>query len=381
MSGDTILLIDADLKTEDRIVSILEAEGYMVFASSGSKVSSDMVKKFRPALIYLKPLAPSAAGFEVCRTVHTMEALRDVPIVILASLKGPIDARYTEYYGIVDHLRLNFTPEELIGKTSAVIDRRQTVHTVSGNETVQAETESRAAEEVQAVTEEPEEDKHIAERSETKHRQVQEVVEEEWHDDDETAKPSAERSDWAESRAAAQRYSARPSRQIGTKVILLVLTAVIALVAAGFVLYRFYLAPQKPVVAKPAPPAAAQKQQVVAERAPDAAAPSTPSTPAQPPAAPAPVPAPELPSPLPQAAKPFYAVQIGAFKTEATAAALAEKFKSKGYEAFVQKGMAKGSQVVYRVLVGRFAARKDAVSLSDAVASKEKIKTTIFNGQ
>lgn len=375
MTGDTILLIDADMKTEERIVSLLEAEGYMVFASSGSKVSEDMVKKFRPALIYLKPLAPSAAGFEVCRTIHTMEALRDVPIVILASLKGPIDSRYTAYYGIVDHLKLTFTPEELIEKTAAVIAQRQTVSTFSEEEAAPAETPGRAAEEVQHVTEEPV-DMQAAGQPETEHLQAQPVVREEWHDD-EIAEPAAGRSDRTEVLYAASRHSRRPSRQSSLKGILLGITAVIVLVVAGFVLYRLYLVPQK-TATKKAPPVESQEQQAVAERTPDAVPPAASSLP---PAPPTPVQAPEPPpSPAPSA-KPFYAVQIGAFKTEAIAGALAHKFKGKGYDVFVQKGTARDSRIVYRVLVGRFEDRKEAVMLSAAVASKEKIKTTIFHGQ
>jgi len=375
MTGDTILLVDADMKTEERIVSLLEAEGYMVFACSGSKVSEDMVKKFRPALIYLKPLAPSAAGFEVCRTIHTMEALRDVPIVILASLKGPIDSRYTAYYGIVDHLKLTFTPEELIEKTAAVITQRQAVSTFS-EEAAPAETPGRAAEEVQHVTEESDGDMQAAGQPETEHLQAQPVVREEWHDD-EIAEPAAGRSDRTEVLYAASRHSRRPSRQGSLKGILLGITAVFALVVAGFVLYRLYLSPQK-TVKKTAPPVESQQQQAVAERTPDAVPPTASSLP---PASPAPVQAPEAPSPPAPSAKPFYAVQIGAFKTEAIAGALAQRYKGKGYDAFVQKGTARDSQIVYRVLVGRFDDRKEAVILSAAVASKEKIKTTIFHGQ
>ncbi|NJD56204.1 MAG: response regulator [Nitrospirae bacterium] len=376
MTGDTILLIDADMKTEDRIVSILEAEGYMVFASSGSKVSGDMVKKFSPALIYLKPLAPSAAGFEVCRTIHTMEALKDVPIVILASLKGPIDARYTAYYGIVDYLKLTFTDEELIGKTSAIINQRQAVNASSDDEAVPAETPGKAAEEVPHAAAGPEDDLQAAGSSEAEQRQVQPVVKEEWHDD-EIAQPAAEWPDRTEIRHAAPRHSRRPSGQGGLKVVLLGIAAVITLVVAGFVLYRLYLAPQK-TVTKTTPPVASQKQQAVAEHTPDAVPPPSASLP---PASPAPVQAPEPPSLPAAAAKPFYAVQIGAFRTEAIAESLAQKYKAKGYEAFVQKGTARDSQVVYRVLVGRFADRKEAAVLSAEVASREKIKTTIFNGQ
>jgi cell division septation protein DedD len=77
----------------------------------------------------------------------------------------------------------------------------------------------------------------------------------------------------------------------------------------------------------------------------------------------------------------FYAAQIGAFKTEDIADALAQKFRLQGYEAYVQRGTAKDSSVVYRVLIGRFEKRKEAVTLAGTVGAKEKIKTTVFQGQ
>jgi len=372
MTGDTILVIDADLATEDKIVSALESEGYIVFASSGNKINADMAKKFRPALIFLKPLAPSAAGFEVCRTIHTMEALRDVPIVILASLKGPIDPRYTAHYGIVDFLRLPFTPEELLEKTAIIIrDRQHEVEHLSEVQVNPVEERNRADEEVSHAVDEQADEKKAAElspvveeREPERPREVEPAV----TDDD--AIPE-DRSEWTEKKYAAPHYRRRSSGQNSLKVLLLAITAVIVLSSAGFVLYRMYLQPQKPAL-KMSPPVELQKKQSVAEQESNAAPQSAPLPPAS-------VKVPE-PAPIPSGA-PFYAVQVGAFKTEATAEALAQKFKGKGYEAFVQRGTAKDSSVVYRVLIGRTGDRKEAATLAAAIGAKEKIKTTIFNGK
>jgi len=371
MTGDTILVIDADLATEDKIVSTLESEGYIVFASSGSKINADMAKKFRPALIFLKPLAPSAAGFEVCRTIHTMEALRDVPIVILASLKGPIDPRYTAHYGIVDFLRLTFAPEELIEKTAIIIrDRQHEVEHLSEVQVNPVEEQNRADEEVSRAVDEQADEKKAAELSPVveelepeRSREVKSAVADDAIPED--------RSEWGEKKYAAPHYRRRSSGQNSLKVLLLAITAVIVLSSAGFVLYRMYLQPQKPAL-EMSPPVASQKQQAVAEQKPDAA-PQSSSLP------PSPVKVPE-PVPLPSAT-PFYAVQLGAFKTEATAEALAQKFKGKGYEAFVQRGAAKDSTAVYRVLIGRLGDRKEAATLAASIGAKEKIKTTIYNSK
>ena len=79
------------------------------------------------------------------------------------------------------------------------------------------------------------------------------------------------------------------------------------------------------------------------------------------------------------AGKPFYSVQMGAFKSESKAEALVKTYKGKGYEAFIQTGKTKGKGTVYRALIGKFENRKEAAKLAAQVETKEKIKTTIFS--
>jgi DNA-binding response OmpR family regulator len=121
MTGHTILVVDADQETEEIIIATLETEGYLVFAASGREISSGLAGKISPHLIFLKPTANSVEGFETCKTIHNSELFKTVPIIMLASLRGPLDARYTTYYGIVDYLKMPLSSEELIEKTREIL--------------------------------------------------------------------------------------------------------------------------------------------------------------------------------------------------------------------------------------------------------------------
>jgi DNA-binding response OmpR family regulator len=374
MTGDTILLVDADPEIEEKIVSILESEGYIVFASAGSKVNAEMADKFRPALIFLRPLSPNAAGFAVCRTIHTIETLRDVPIVILASLKGPIDRRFTDYYGIVDFLKLTFTPEELIEKTAALVrDRQDEESPPAAEQTTPVEEEVRTEQEVSYVGDETD---HVEETSQialAEDKKEPERFKEEWHAGDEEKVTKNDRPAWGDRKYTARQYDRQRSKSRGIKKSSVFIgVALMAIIAAGLVLYLGNM-PFEDQVREARRLPKPQKQQEVTGNRSDAPSPQPSSLP------PAPAQAPES-TPVPPATT-FYAAQIGAFKTEDIADALAQKFRLQGYEAYVQRGTAKDSSVVYRVLVGRVEKRKEAVTLAGEVGAKEKIKTTVFQGE
>ncbi len=78
--------------------------------------------------------------------------------------------------------------------------------------------------------------------------------------------------------------------------------------------------------------------------------------------------------------RPFFSVQLGAFKNEAAAAALVKKYVGKGYEAYTLRGETKDKGTLYRVLVGTFNNRKEALQLAAQISGKEKVQTTVFSG-
>ncbi len=121
MAHQTIVVIDADPNLEQKITATLEAAGYTVFTGASGVVNADVLRSLAPSMIYVKPLAPSRAGFGPCKAIHSNPVLKHIPIVLLAGLKGSLDSRYFTIYGIVDALKPSFTPDELIEKTESIL--------------------------------------------------------------------------------------------------------------------------------------------------------------------------------------------------------------------------------------------------------------------
>jgi cell division septation protein DedD/FixJ family two-component response regulator len=402
MIDDTVLVVDADHDTEEKIVSTLEAEGYLVFTASGRDVSTGMAEKISPALIYLKPAANSVEGFEVCKAIHNMEKYRNVPIILLASLRGPLDSRYTTFYGVVDYLKMPLSSVELIEMTEKILGSRSRDLAESGEEDIGLmEEASVLAEEKPAavdLSEMPEEETAAEEEMPVTRGSAAFVKE--FSDMSEVGQPNEDYSyrdskeDSGRGLLKRDRIRRRKKNSLLSPVV--VVTAVIALVAAGFLSYKFFIsapevkAPvavitpkaveqQEPTVL---PPLERQKQEQPALEAKPAEIKKVPkeapaqkaaTTPVQKPAqAPAPVAATK------PVAKTVYSVQLGAFKGRSAAEALVKTYKMKGYEVFTRKGTTdKGA--FYRVLIGEFENRKEALRLAARIETKEKIKTAIFS--
>ncbi len=76
--------------------------------------------------------------------------------------------------------------------------------------------------------------------------------------------------------------------------------------------------------------------------------------------------------------KDIYSVQLSVFNNKKNALSLSKRLKKKGYAAFI-KTERKGKQTLrYRVLVGRFSDKTEALITSRAIFRKEKLKSIIF---
>jgi cell division septation protein DedD/CheY-like chemotaxis protein len=411
MIDDTVLVVDADHETEEKIVSTLEAEGYLVFTATGRDIRSGVAEKISPALIFIKPAANNVEGFEVCKAIHNMEKYRDVPIILLASLRGPLDPRYTTFYGVVDYLKMPLTSGEVIEMTEKILGNRSRDIAESGEEDiVSMEEESVLAEKRPAAVSLNEMPEETAAEEEITEAQVPAADEEGFADIAEVGQPDEDysyrdpREDFRGGMFSRDRRIRR--RQPGLLIPIVVVTAVIAVVVAGFISYKFFISSsgvkppavispkavqkqelpvlppseqqkneeQKPEQQKQESPAAESKPAEMKEVPREAPAQKTTTVPVQKTAqAPAPLPA-TKPS-----AKTVYSVQLGAFKSESGAAGLVKNYKGKGYEAFTHKGTTKDNASVYRVLIGEFENRKEALRLAAQIETKEKIKTTIYS--
>jgi len=94
-----------------------------------------------------------------------------------------------------------------------------------------------------------------------------------------------------------------------------------------------------------------------------------------------PKPEPKVPATKSEAkasAKGMYSAQMGVFKSEKNAETLTKKYKEKGYEAFVYKTGTKDTEPFYRVLIGKFKDKKEALQMVKSIGAKEGVQAILF---
>lgn len=347
-----------------------------------------MAQKVAPSLIFVNPAIDSTRGLEMCKTIHDMEPLKNVPIVVLSVFKETIDPRYTSLYGIVDSLKKPFSPEELISKTENVLGMKS-VHVQPVMEPVLQEDVGVDESEKEIVREEPEmpeiqqkvaekvdvSDKTEVDRKKERDSSGKTIVKQISH-----VKP--------EGIAEGERektYTLKRTRRRDTKkrlfIPIIVVVVIMILSAAGIVLFKIVPLPWEKVQA----PVAVKLPETVQKQPVDV----SPSQEQQKPQEevivekqPAPIPSPVPSPPVAQSeakllGKIVYSVQIGAFENKNNAEALAKQYKEKGYETFIHTSTPKDKRTLYRVLIGKFENKKEAARLAEAIIAKEKIKATI----
>jgi two-component system chemotaxis response regulator CheY len=401
MASKTILVIDADSETEQLIASTLESEGYLVFAVPGGDVGTEMAQKVSPSLIFINP---DETGLEICKTIHEFESLQKVPIILLTSPSSGIDLRDVASFGVADFLDVPCTPDQLLKKTVKVLaTKAPIVLHVKEKERVPEKEESGPPDFLNAPA---------AQQGKGARLEAPEMsgIEELDEERESTGGPTREIAPDFSYGTPPKEGTPRRKKKSNSPVVAAGLVIVIAGIA-GFLFYSGLIpglgtkksVPVKPVSSaakpkaeapvpapspspaqSPAPSNEQQKQQPVIE---SKAVPSPPA-PAQK-AAPsiavkkelAPMPAPAASPGKPSsktAGKKTYSVQLGVFRSESNAAALAEQFKAKGYDAFMIKGAGKDSGTLYRVLIGKSEDRKESVKLAARLKDEEKIKAVIY---
>ena len=406
MTGKTILAIDTDAETAQQIVSVLEAEDYLVFTAPNKDIGLAMAKKVNPSLIFINPALSGTSGLEVCKTIHGTEQLKDIPIVVLSSFEGAMDQRYAEAYGIVDSLKKPFTTKELISKTGNVLsmehgdiqtsvfqdfpsgEAEETIGFGAAEETVVMKQQIQEWQTMPAEEFDASEKTMVKMEKETPEPFEKTVVENiPYMEPEEILKGEPERA--YKFKTSIRRRGMR-SRLFVPLIVSLVIILIIG-AGVGLILYKENLLPWlKSSTSVPVKPAPAEKAAVAPKepQKPTGETPSSkpaPSPAAKPPAMPsvssellgaapktAPKPEPKL------AGKIIYHVQLGAFKNTNNAEALAKDYKAKGYETFIQESAGKDKEPLYRVLIGKFENKKEAVKLAKNIEAKEKAKAVIF---
>ena len=98
-----VLIVDDEAHIRLLIEMLLEDfedEGVELLIASDGQEGMDMVREYRPNLVFLDVMMPLINGFEVCRTIKKEWGMDDVIVVLLTAKGQRQDLQHGEEVGV-----------------------------------------------------------------------------------------------------------------------------------------------------------------------------------------------------------------------------------------------------------------------------------------
>jgi DNA-binding response OmpR family regulator len=116
-----VMVIDEDQAVCNMIAGTMKYLGHEVYTETQHPGSIDRAVEIIPDLIFVSLLFNATNGLKVSRSIHSKEILKKVPLVMLTSSKGELDPKYTRTIGVVDILVKPLSERDIIAKTEDIL--------------------------------------------------------------------------------------------------------------------------------------------------------------------------------------------------------------------------------------------------------------------
>lgn len=124
MSAPRVLVVE-DSPTQARLLRlILEAEGFTVDVSGDGPAALRQLASAPFDLVVSDVLMPGLTGFELCRMIKADPALRGVPVVLVTTLREPLEIVQALEAGADTFIRKPYEPDALVVRLRSLLDRR-----------------------------------------------------------------------------------------------------------------------------------------------------------------------------------------------------------------------------------------------------------------
>ena len=122
--GTKILCIDDDRLLLTLLSDALEAYGFRSLVAVDGPSGIEAAKKEAPDLILLDIMMPRMSGFEVCRQLRAIPALKDTPIILLTAMEDPNLDLKGHQVGASLSLHKPFDPSDVVSTIKQVLGSR-----------------------------------------------------------------------------------------------------------------------------------------------------------------------------------------------------------------------------------------------------------------
>ena len=112
-----VLVVDDDQDVYNMFSGALETKGFEVVIVSDPEEAIEKAKEIEPNLIFVSLYLSRSNGLKVSASIHSIESLKKVPIVLITSHSEWLNLQYLVTIGIVNVLVRPLNTDELVSKT------------------------------------------------------------------------------------------------------------------------------------------------------------------------------------------------------------------------------------------------------------------------
>jgi two-component system alkaline phosphatase synthesis response regulator PhoP len=120
-----ILIAEDERDIRDLISFTLRFAGHEVVATANGEEAYLKAQEVVPDLIMMDVRMPRMTGYEACRQMKEIEALKPVPVVFLSAKGQDAEVQAGLEAGAVEYILKPFAPDELTARVSQILEKYQ----------------------------------------------------------------------------------------------------------------------------------------------------------------------------------------------------------------------------------------------------------------
>ena len=119
--GKRVLLIEDEPNIIEAIRFILSRDGWHVDTHSNGATALEALQHRTPDVVILDAMLPNKSGFEILRDMRGMEALRELPVLMLTARGQTKDRERAEEAGVNAYMTKPFSNAEVLEQVRTLV--------------------------------------------------------------------------------------------------------------------------------------------------------------------------------------------------------------------------------------------------------------------
>ena len=120
------VLVAEDSPTQAELLrAILEDAGLEVVLAPDAERALALLERAPVELVISDVVMPGMSGYDLCREIKASPAYRSVPVVLLSTLREPMDIIRGLECGADSFLTKPYQPDQIVGRVSTILRNRE----------------------------------------------------------------------------------------------------------------------------------------------------------------------------------------------------------------------------------------------------------------